>query len=119
MTVLGKLLKDSLGKVRLSMAEASRRAGQSDGYIKALAAGRIDNPGIKTLIAVAEAAGLELLALISAIEADGSKGSVAVTRDEQALLETYRRANAAGKRRIFRENIPPGERPKGRKNPRS
>lgn len=119
MTVLGRLIKDSLAKLRLSMAEASRRSGCSEGYLKALVAGRIENPGILTLKAVAEAVGQELSALISAIEADGTEGDNTVTKEEKALLAMYRRASAAEKRRIFRADIPPEERPKGGKTSRS
>jgi transcriptional regulator with XRE-family HTH domain len=104
MTVLGKLIKEKLINSRLSMAEASRRAGQSPSYLKELTRGRIRNPGIVTLLAVAESVGLTIEALISAVRDDIGE-QTEMTNEERALLDMYRRASPAGKARIFRTDI--------------
>lgn len=114
MTVLGELLRKALIDKGLKMAQASRHAGQSSSYIKALIAGRIENPGILSLLAVAETAELDISAMISAIKADRGEGLL-MTKEERAVLEAYRRASRAEKAAMFPKADTADKRPKGRK----
>lgn len=88
-------LPDALAAARtaagLSQAEAARRAGVSRATVQNAETGRYDTPSLRTLQALAQAYRIDLGALLSPHDGDGSDRSEGVPETDRAPATTAAR----------------------------
>jgi transcriptional regulator with XRE-family HTH domain len=92
--MLQQLIRQTLSRKGMSMRQASREAGMNPNWVRDILDGKIRDPGIGSMVALADVLGIDRLGLLEAVDADhnGDRRSIEAAMRVFASMSPKERA---------------------------